>query len=55
MVFGPYGLAAIVTLQQMMAEEIGVEPGELIAASKGLHLYDHCWKLAQLRLGEKER
>ena len=51
----PPNLAAVVTLQQMMAEEIGVEPGELIAASKGLHLYDHCWKLAQLRLGEEKR
>lgn len=51
----PPNLAAVVHLQQYMADEIGVEPGELIAASKGLHLYDHFWRLAQIRLGEKER
>jgi thymidylate synthase len=32
-----------------MASEIGVEDGEIIAASKGLHLYDYVWELAQLR------
>jgi len=48
----PANMAAIVYLQQYMAGEIGVDPGEIIAASKGLHLYDHFWKLAQIRLGE---
>jgi hypothetical protein len=32
-----------------MAAEIGVEDGEIIAASKGLHLYDYVWELARLR------
>jgi thymidylate synthase len=32
-----------------MATEIGVEDGEIVAASKGLHLYDYVWELAQLR------
>jgi thymidylate synthase len=32
-----------------MAEEIGVEDGEIIASSKGLHLYDYIWELAKLR------
>jgi thymidylate synthase len=32
-----------------MAGEIGVEDGEMVAASKGLHLYDYVWELAQLR------
>jgi thymidylate synthase len=32
-----------------MAEEIGVEDGEIIAVSKGLHLYDYAWDLAKLR------
>jgi thymidylate synthase len=26
-----------------------VEDGEIIAASKGLHLYDYIWELAKLR------
>jgi thymidylate synthase len=28
---------------------IGVEDGEIIATSKGLHLYDYIWELARLR------
>lgn len=48
----PANLAAIVYLQEHMALEIGVEPGEIVAASKGLHLYDHFWELARVRLGE---
>ena len=32
-----------------MASSIGVEDGEIIASSKGLHLYDYVWELAQLR------
>ena len=34
-----------------MAGEIGVEPGEMICSSKGLHLYDMYWELAKRRLG----
>jgi len=43
----PANLAAVQLLKEYMAEEIGVEDGELIAFSKGLHLYDHCWELAK--------
>jgi len=32
-----------------MAEEIGVENGEIIASSKGLHLYEYAWELAKQR------
>jgi len=32
-----------------MAEEIGVYVGEIIAVSKGLHLYEYSWELAKLR------
>ena len=42
----PANLAAIQILKEYLASEIGVEDGELIAFSKGLHLYDHCWELA---------
>ena len=44
----PSNLAAIQLLKEYMAEEIGVEDGELIALSKGLHLYDYSWELARI-------
>lgn len=46
----PSNLAAIQLIKEYMAEEIGVEDGELFAFSKGLHLYDHCWEVANLVL-----
>jgi len=45
----PANLGAIQLLKEYMATEIGVEDGEIVAASKGLHLYDYVWELAQLR------
>ena len=45
----PANLGGIQMLQEYMAAEIGVEDGDIIAASKGLHLYDYVWELAQLR------
>ena len=44
----PANLAAIQILKEYMASEIGVGDGDLIACSKGLHLYDHCWEVANL-------
>jgi len=44
----PSNLAAIQLLKEYMADEIGVDDGELIASSKGLHLYEHAWDLAQI-------
>ena len=41
-------------LKEDMARKIGVEPGETIAYSKGLHLYKYIWELAQLRTGIKK-
>ncbi len=43
----PSNLAAIQLLKEYMADEIGVSDGELIAASKGLHLYEYSWDLAK--------
>ncbi|TRZ51490.1 MAG: thymidylate synthase [Dehalococcoidia bacterium] len=43
----PSNLAAIQLLKEYMAEEIGVDDGELIAMSKGLHLYEYSWELAR--------
>jgi thymidylate synthase len=45
----PANLGAIQILKEYMAGEIGVEDGEIIASSKGLHLYDYVWDLARLR------
>ena len=43
----PSNLAAIQLLKEYIASEIGVEDGELIAMSKGLHLYEYAWELAK--------
>lgn len=51
----PANMAAIVYLQEYMANEIGINPGEIIAASKGLHLYDMYWDLAKIRFGDAGR
>ncbi len=50
----PANLAAIQLLKEYMAENIGVEDGEIVAASKGLHLYDYVWELAKLRTMKKK-
>jgi thymidylate synthase len=44
----PSNLAGIQLLKEYMASEIGVEDGEVIALSKGLHLYDYSWELARI-------
>ncbi|MFC2007124.1 thymidylate synthase [Chloroflexota bacterium] len=44
----PSNLAAIQLLKEYMAGEIGVEDGEIIASSKGLHLYEYAWELAKI-------
>jgi thymidylate synthase len=49
----PSNLAGIQLVKEYMASEIGVEDGEMVVASKGLHLYDYAWKLADIRLGKK--
>jgi thymidylate synthase len=47
----PSNLAAIQLLKEYMASEIGVADGELIALSKGLHLYEYSWELARTAAG----
>ncbi len=49
----PANLGAIQLLKEYMAAEIGVGDGEIIASSKGLHLYDYIWELAKLRCGNE--
>jgi thymidylate synthase len=43
----PSNLAAIQLLKKYMADEIGVSDGEIIAMSKGLHLYKYSWEQAR--------
>ena len=45
----PANLGAIQLLKEYMASSIGLEDGEIIASSKGLHIYDYVWELARLR------
>lgn len=48
----PANLAAIELMKQYIASEIGVENGEIIADSKGLHLYKYVWELAEIIRGK---
>jgi len=43
----PANLAAIEMMKQYCAEQIGVENGEIIASSKGLHIYDYVFEIAE--------
>ncbi len=45
----PANLAGIQNLKEYMANAIGVEDGEMIVESKGLHLYGYAEDLAKLR------
>jgi len=49
----PANLAGMQLLKEYMAMEIGVADGEMVVASKGLHLYNYVWELAQARTGLK--
>ncbi len=43
----PANLAGIQLLKEYVKDEIGVEDGEIIATSKGLHIYDYTFDLAK--------
>jgi len=43
----PANLGGIQLLKEYVAAEIGVEDGEMIASSKGLHIYDYNFELAK--------
>lgn len=47
----PTNLGGLQLLKEYMSKEIGVEDGEMICVSKGLHLYDHCWEVAGITAG----
>jgi thymidylate synthase len=43
----PNNLAALQHLKKYMADEMGLQDGDLMFASKGLHLYSYAWDLAR--------
>ncbi|MBI2854860.1 MAG: thymidylate synthase [Chloroflexi bacterium] len=43
----PSNLGGLQLMKEYMAGQIGVEDGEIVALSKGLHLYDYTWDLAK--------
>ncbi len=47
----PANLAALQILKEYVASEVGVGDGKLFAYSKGLHLYEHQWGVANMVLG----
>jgi len=49
----PSNLAAIQLVKEYIASEVGVEDGEIVAMSKGLHLYEYAWELAKAVVGVK--
>ncbi|MEW5757881.1 MAG: thymidylate synthase [Candidatus Omnitrophota bacterium] len=50
----PSNMGGLELVKQYMASEIGVENGEIIAVSKGLHLYEYAWELAKLRTNKND-
>ncbi len=44
----PANLGAIQLMKEYVAESIGVDDGEIIASSKGLHLYDYTFDMAKM-------
>ncbi len=45
----PSNIGGLQKVKEFMACEIGVDDGEIIACSKGLHLYEYCWEWAKIR------
>lgn len=49
----PQNLGGLQLLKEYMAMEIGVEDGEMIVSSKGLHVYDYVWPTVEALIGYK--
>lgn len=48
----PANLAAIQLLKEMIADELGVKDGKIMAYCAGLHLYSYVWELAEIIRGK---
>jgi thymidylate synthase len=51
----PSNLGGLQLVKQYMADLIGVGDGEIIAVSKGLHLYDYSWEVAKIRTKKTDK
>ena len=49
----PANLSALQLMKELESELLGVNDGEIIATSKGLHIYQYAFELAKARLGKK--
>jgi len=47
----PVNLGGIQLLKEYMSAEIGVDDGSMIVSSKDLHVYEHTWAVALMRIG----
>jgi thymidylate synthase len=47
----PINMASLQILKEYIAESSGLEDGEIIYSSKGLHIYNHVWDLAKQVVG----
>jgi len=45
-------LAGMQMMKKYIASEIGVQDGEMIVCSKGLHMYNYVWELAECLRGK---
>ncbi|OGZ34273.1 MAG: hypothetical protein A2Y98_00195 [Candidatus Portnoybacteria bacterium RBG_19FT_COMBO_36_7] len=51
----PVNLGGIQCVKEYMAAKIGVEDGSMIVSCKDLHVYEHTWIVALMRLGKEEK
>ena len=50
----PVNMSATQLLKEELAVALGVEDGQILALSKGLHLWEHSWEWARCRLWRDE-
>ncbi|MBM3234455.1 thymidylate synthase [Candidatus Pacearchaeota archaeon] len=51
----PANLGGLQLVKEYIASEVGVKDGEMVACSKGLHLYDYAWPLAEALTQQKRQ
>lgn len=50
----PVNLGGIQLMKEYMASEIGVEDGSMVVSCKDLHVYEHTWAVALMRIKKPE-
>lgn len=51
----PTNLGGIQLVKKHMADEIGIEDGEMIVSCKDLHVYEDAWSIALMRIKKDEK